>query len=135
MAKCGITPELKGLLAILAIVIATLVLCCWSTGCASNMRLLSTPNGDAEIPKFRSASPPTSQPVANVATQGQIATSIVSQLRSDIDAKLTGIEYNRTVDHALDGGQLLVLLSVIWASHQRGVMRIKNDSKRAGTCL
>lgn len=78
---------------------------------------------------------PTTQPAEQVMpiATGQVAANLVAQLRSQVDAELTGIKYNRTVDHAMDGGQLLVLLSVIWCSHRRGMMRIKNDAKRAGT--
>ena len=107
------------LLAVLLVVLATLfgVL----NGCA----------GEIEMEMAPPASTPTStsQPSASAAAQGQLAASVVAQLESRIAAQLIGIQSNRTVDHALDGGQLVVLLAVIAGSHRREMRRIGKVAK------
>lgn len=94
-----------------------------AVGCASPKALTMVP------------SPPATQPAdadqtIAAATSGQIAATVAAQVKSEVFAELTGIEYNRTVDHALDGGQLLVLLTVVWCSHKREKLRIE----RNGAC-
>ena len=107
-----------------AVVWVTLVL---SIGCAS-------PSSGAPVASVTPPTPaaPTSRPVEvgsaiSAATAGQIATTVATQVRSEISAELTGIEYSRTVDHAMGGGQLVVLLAVIWFSHRREWLRIQRN--------
>ena len=134
-------------LGMLIVGIIVLGLCCWPIGCASDMRLVAPPGAGVGVTSPAPVPPPTSQPIANVATQGQIAASIVSQLRADfaadLSAEISGIKMNRTVDHALDVGQVIVLLAAIWLvravnrtlqeqsrqSHERALARIENDAK------
>ena len=110
----AIPLKVRGLI-VPVVVLALLAILLWCTGCTGSMRMLQPdpPNS------------PTTQPAPAAAAIGAVATSVASQ----IEAKLTGLEFNRTVDHALDGGQLLVLLAVIYGSHRREMMRIKRNAK------
>lgn len=109
-----------------------------ASGCVSAPRVSS--------PLEASAPQPTSAPSSDATAVGNVATSVAStiearvadvfkgieaQIDTRVEARIAdtiqGIGVDTTIDHALDGGTLLVLLLVVFLSHRREVHRIKRN--------